>query len=61
MLAYFYEILYPEDNKRLVQSGRPRGAVILNEYLIWYNEERIKSTLNYMSPLNYRKSLGLIA
>ena len=34
---------------------------ILNEYLIWYNEERIKSTLNYMSPLKYRKSLGLIA
>ena len=34
---------------------------ILNEYLIWYNEERIKSTLNYMSPLTYRKSLGLIA
>lgn len=24
-------------------------------------EERIKSTLNYMSPLTYRKSLGLIA
>ena len=34
---------------------------ILNEYLIWYNEERIKSTLNYMSPLEYRKCLGLIA
>ena len=34
---------------------------ILNEYLIWYNEERTKSTLNYMSPLKYRKSLGLIA
>ncbi len=34
---------------------------ILNEYLIWYNEERITSTLNYMSPLTYRKSLGLIA
>ncbi len=34
---------------------------ILNKYLIWYNEERIKSTLNYMSPLTYRKSLGLIA
>lgn len=34
---------------------------ILNEYLIWYNEERIKSTLNYMSPSEYRKSLGLIA
>nr|WP_296928503.1 IS3 family transposase [uncultured Marvinbryantia sp.] len=34
---------------------------ILNEYLVWYNEEHIKSTLNYMSPSEYRKSLELIA
>jgi transposase InsO family protein len=34
---------------------------VLNKYLNWYNEKRIKSTLNYMSPSEYRKSLGLIA
>ena len=32
---------------------------ILNEYLIWYNEKQIKISLGNMSPLEYRKSLGL--
>ncbi|MCR5515793.1 MAG: IS3 family transposase [Lachnospira sp.] len=44
-----------------IEGGGLFTIYILNEYLIWYNEERIKSTLNYMSPLTYRKSLGLIA
>ncbi len=34
---------------------------ILNEYLAWYNEKRIKVSLGNMSPLEYRKSLGLAA
>ena len=34
---------------------------ILNEYLIWYNEKRIKISLGNMSPLEYRRSLGLAA
>lgn len=34
---------------------------ILNEYLIWYNEKRIKTSLGNMSPLEYRRSLGLAA
>ena len=33
--------------------------VILNEYIIWYNSKRIKKSLGYKSPINYRKSLGL--
>ena len=33
----------------------------LNSYLIWYNEERIKESLNYLSPIKYRASLGLIS
>ena len=33
----------------------------LNEYLKWYNEKRIKKSLNYMSPLEYRLTLGLVA
>ncbi|WP_422678822.1 IS3 family transposase [Clostridium thermosuccinogenes] len=32
---------------------------ILNDYLIWYNETRIKISLGNMSPLEYRRSLGL--
>jgi transposase InsO family protein len=34
---------------------------LLNEYLAWYNETRIKISLGYMSPLEYRRSLGLAA
>ena len=32
---------------------------ILNNYLIWYNESRIKKSLGYMSPMEYRRNLGL--
>ena len=34
---------------------------ILNEYLVWYNETRIKTSLGNKSPLEYRRSLGLVA
>lgn len=34
---------------------------ILNEYLKWYNEKRIKISLGNMDPLEYRMSLGLAA
>jgi transposase InsO family protein len=34
---------------------------ILNNYLIWYNKTRIKTSLGNMSPLEYRRSLGLVA
>lgn len=33
---------------------------ILNEYIEWYNTKRIKQSLNYLSPYEYRQSLGLI-
>ena len=33
----------------------------LDEYLHWYSEDRIKISLNGMSPMNYRRSLGLAA
>jgi len=32
---------------------------ILNEYLYWYNEKRIKISLGAMSPMEYRISLGM--
>ena len=31
----------------------------LDKYMHWYNEERIKMTLGGMSPLEYRRSLGI--
>lgn len=31
----------------------------VDNYIHWYNEERIKETLGWMSPLEYRRSLGL--
>jgi len=34
---------------------------ILDGYLHWYNEKRIKMSLRAMSPLEYRRSLGLVA
>lgn len=33
----------------------------VNQYIHWYNEKRIKMSLGGMSPLNYRKSLGVVA
>jgi len=33
---------------------------ILNNYLHWYNEKRIKKSLGYLSPMEYRSRLGLV-
>lgn len=33
---------------------------ILDAYMQWYNNERIKESLGWMSPIEYRTSLGLI-
>ena len=44
-------------------DGVPIGDFIamLDAYLRYYNEERIKESLGWMSPVQYRKSLGLPA
>lgn len=34
---------------------------ILDEYIHWYNKKRIKMSLGAMSPVEYRRSLGLAA
>lgn len=33
----------------------------LDEYIQWYNEKRIKISLGALSPLEYRRNLGLVA
>ena len=35
--------------------------VLINDYVHWYNEKRIKESLGYMSPVEYRESLGIIS
>lgn len=34
---------------------------MLDSYLVWYRDKRRKSDLGYMSPMQYRRSLGLVA
>ena len=34
---------------------------ILNDDLVWYNEKRIKVSLGNLSPVEYRRSLGIAA
>ena len=31
-----------------------------DEYIHWYNEVRIKESLGWMSPLQYRRSIRLV-
>jgi transposase InsO family protein len=33
----------------------------LNSYIRWYNEKRIKISLGFLSPIEYRRSLGIVA
>lgn len=67
----------PDNSAREGLFGRPKNEMfynrgwadvsiqkfinILNEYLKWYNEKRIKISLGNMSPTKYRQSLGLAA
>lgn len=32
----------------------------LDAYIRWYNEKRIKISLGYLSPIEYREGLGLV-
>ena len=34
---------------------------MLDAYLRWYRDVRIKSGLDYRSPMQYRRDLGLLA
>ena len=51
------EMFYNRDWKGV---SIPEFIDVLNEYLVWYNEKRIKVSLGNMSPVEYRQSLGLI-
>lgn len=40
--------------------GTKQFMPILNDYLIWYREKRIKLSFHGLSPIEYRRKLGLI-
>lgn len=52
------EAVHPEKREE-----RPRGEalVLIDEYIHWYNHERIKQSLGWMSPVQYRQSQGTAA
>ena len=41
-------------------NGTKQFIPILNDYLIWYREKRIKLSLHSLSPIEYRRKLGPI-
>lgn len=50
------EFFYNQDWKNVTIEEFSRE---LDKYLHWYNEKRIKKSLGYLSPVEYRQSLGL--
>ena len=51
------EMFYPRDWKSTTIEVFTRAV---HEYILWYNEKRIKLSLGSRSPIEYRESLGLI-
>ena len=50
------EMFYPRDWR---SSTIDQFIQALDSYIRWYNEKRIKLSLGYLSPIEYRESLGL--
>ncbi|AMU19175.1 MULTISPECIES: IS3-like element ISBmu11 family transposase [Burkholderia cepacia complex] len=50
------EMFYPGDWRSTTIA---EFVEVLNAYVRWYNEKRIKGSLGYLSPIEYRESLGL--
>ena len=46
-------------NRNWTGVGIAEFINILNEYLLWYNEKRNKTSLGNMSQREYRQNLGL--
>ena len=43
-----------------IKTGIKDFILSLDKYLNWYNEHRIKASLGYKSPVQYRQSLGIM-
>ncbi|MFW5333263.1 IS3 family transposase [Hydrogenophaga sp. ZJX-1] len=51
------EMFYPQDWKSTTIEVFIRAV---HKYIVWYNEKRIKISLGFLSPIEYRESLGLV-
>jgi len=51
------EMFYPRDWRSTTIA---QFIEALDVYIRWYNEKRIKVSLGYLSPIEYRESLGLV-
>lgn len=52
------EAVYPEHWE---EHTRDEVLVLVDEYIRWYNHERIKQSPGWMSPAQYRQSQGMAA
>ena len=52
------ELFYPRDWRAATIE---QFIEVVDAYIHWYNEKRIKISLGSLSPLEYRASLGLTA
>ena len=52
------ESVYPEHWE---ERTRDEVLVLIDDYIRWYNHERIKQSLGWMSPVQYRQSQGMAA
>ncbi|WP_347342210.1 IS3 family transposase [Bifidobacterium adolescentis] len=50
--------VYPEHWE---ERTRDEVLVLIDDYIRWYNHERIKQSLGWMSPVQYRQSQGMAA
>ena len=51
------ELFYPRNWQNITIE---KFIQIVDAYIRWYNEKRIKISLGSLSPMEYRESLGLI-
>ena len=52
------ELFYPRNWQNI---GVDQFMQIVDSYIRWYNEKRIKISLGSLSPIEYRASLGITA
>ena len=52
------EAVHPE---KWEEHTRNEVLALVDEYIRWYNHERIKQSLGWMSPVQYRQSQGMAA
>ena len=52
------EAVHPE---KWEEHTRNEVLALVDEYIRWYNRERIKQSLGWMSPVQYRQSQGMAA